>query len=159
MARLSLSRNIFIQINDYTVIGGVTMFKSLENMYEYAPIPLRVGLAALFLTTGIMKALNLEGTAQFMGSLGFPSPMIIAIIVMAAEILGGAFLLFGFLTRLAAGGLTILLIVAVISAYLIKYDPSKLFDIMKHLAWIGGTLTLMFSGPGKLSLDEKLFWE
>ena len=135
------------------------MFKALENAYEYAPLPLRIGLAALFLTTGIMKAMDIESTAGFMGSLGFPAPMAVAIIVMAVEIIGGAFLLLGFLTRISATALTILLIVALVSAYLMNYDPSKLVDVMKHLAWIGATIGLMLFGPGKLSVDEKLYWE
>lgn len=135
------------------------MFKALEDQYEFAPVPLRIGLAAMFLTAGIMKAMNLDATAQFMGGLGFPQPQAIAILVLAVEILGGAALLLGFLTRITAAVLTVVLVVAVVSAYIVKYDPSKLGDIMKHLAWIGGTLTLLFTGPGKLSLDEKLFWE
>ncbi len=135
------------------------MFKALEDQYEFAPVPLRIGLAAMFLTAGIMKAMNLEMTSQFMGGLGFPAPMAVATVVMVAEILGGAALLLGFLTRAAAAVLTIVLVVATVSAYVVKYDPSKLGDIMKHLAWIGATLALMFSGPGKLSLDEKFFWE
>jgi putative oxidoreductase len=135
------------------------VFKKLEDAYEYAPFALRLGLAAMFLTVGIMKAMNLQGTAGFMGSLGFPLPMATAILVTVAEILGGAFLLLGFLTRLAAGWLTIVLIVALISAFLIKFDPSKLGNVMQMLVLISSTIAVALLGPGKWSIDEKLYWE
>lgn len=135
------------------------MFKKLEDMYEYSALPLRIGLAALFLFTGIKKAIDLTGTAGYLEGLGFPAPAVMAVILMTAEIIGGAFLLFGFLTRLSAILLAIVLIVATISAHIIPYDPSQLMLIMRNIVYFGATISIMFSGPGKWSLDEKFFWE
>ncbi len=135
------------------------MFRKLEDAYEYAPIPLRIGLAALFLYTGIKKLMDPAGTATFFGSLGFPSPEIMAWVAIVIELLGGLFLFLGFLTRLTAIVLTLFVGVGIVTAYIIPWDPSKLMMLLLHGPIIGGTIALMLSGPGKWSLDEKYFWE
>ena len=135
------------------------MFKALENAYEWAPVPLRLGLAALFGFTGINKFMDPATTAQFFGSLGFPVPEITVWFVIALEILGALFLLLGLWTRITAIVLTLFLIVAITTAYIIPWDPSKLMMLMTHWPMLGSTLALICSGPGKWSLDEKFFWE
>jgi putative oxidoreductase len=135
------------------------MFKSLENRYEFAALPLRLGLAALFITTGILQLIDTAGTASYLKGLGIPAALVFAIILMVSELVGGIFLLFGLLTRLTAIWMTIVVLAFGIMAYGVNYQAGMLTDIMRQLAVMGGTVCLMLSGPGRLSLDEKYLWE
>lgn len=135
------------------------MFRTLENAYEFAPLPLRIGLAALFITSGVLNLMDTAATTEYMASIGLPAPMAFAIIVMVSQLVGGLFILLGLLTRLSAIWMTLVLLLVGIMAYGVNYQTSKLLSMMTHIAWIGATLCLMMSGPGKLSLDEKYFWE
>jgi putative oxidoreductase len=135
------------------------MFRKLEDAYEYAPVFLRLGLAALFAYAGITKLMNPAQTTQFFGSLGFPSPEVFVWIAIVIELLGALFLLLGLLTRITAIVLTVFLCVAITTAYLIPWDVAKLPLLMNHWPMLGSTFALMFSGPGKWSLDEYFFWE
>jgi putative oxidoreductase len=133
------------------------MFKKLEDWYEFAPLPLRVTLAAMFLYAGIVKLMDLGMVAGFFGSAGIPAPAIMAPLVAVLETAGGLFLLLGLLTRASAFVLGIILVVATIVTY--DPDPMKIGMTLQLISLIGGLVTLMLSGPGRLSLDEKFFWE
>ncbi len=135
------------------------MFKALENAYEWAPLPLRVGIAALLGFAGFNKIKDPAGTAEMFGGLGFPVPEVTVWVAIAILLLGALFLLLGLWTRVTATVLTVYFIVAVITAYIIPWDASKMMMLLFHLPLLGGTIALMFSGPGKWSLDEKFFWE
>lgn len=135
------------------------MFKKLEDAFEYAPVPLRVGLAILFGFSGINKLMDPAGTSQFFGSLGFPLPDIMVWVAVAIEVIGALFLLLGFATRLTAIVLTVFLAIATTTAYIIPWDPSKLMMLVIHAPLIGATLSLIFSGPGAWSVDERILWE
>ena len=135
------------------------MFKRLEDAYEWAPVPLRLGLAALFAFTGIMKVMNLDSMTQFFAGLGFPAAQAFVWLAIVIEIVGALFLLLGLWTRITAIVLSALLVIAITMGYLIPWDASKLPMLMNHWPMLGGTLALIFSGPGKWSLDEKFFWE
>ncbi len=135
------------------------MFKRLEDAYEWAPVPIRIGLAVLFAFTGYMKVTNVDGMTQFFASLGFPAAQAFVWLAIVLELVGAVFLLLGLWTRATAMVLTLLLAIAITTGYLIPWDASKLPMLMNHWPMLAGTLSLVFSGPGKLSIDEKLFWE
>jgi putative oxidoreductase len=130
------------------------MFQWLEDRYKWAQLPLRIGLAALFLYAGIVKFTDLETMAGFFGTLGFPAPMATLIFVAAVETLGGAALLLGLYTRIAAALLAIILVVASVVTFNAS-DMTSMGMTMQLVALIGALLSLLFSGPGKWSLDEK----
>lgn len=135
------------------------MFKSLENGYAFAALPLRLGLGALFLATGILSLWDTAKTTEFMTSLGFPAPMVFAMIIMISQLVCGAFIILGLLTRLSAIWMTIILLAVGIMTYGVNYQQGMLLEILSQLVLIGATLCLMLSGPGRWSLDEKYFWE
>jgi len=126
------------------------MRKILRTLEEYSSLPLRLGLGALFLFTGISKAVGMANAAQMLAGFGFPAAKFFAVLVMVAEIVGGAFLVFGLLTRYAAAWLTIVLLVALFIVHVKSPDLSMYFVI----ASIGGLLSLVFSGAKKPSLDD-----
>jgi putative oxidoreductase len=140
-------------------IRGDIMFKALENAYEFAALPLRIGLAALFLTTGILQVMDTAATTEFMASIGLPSPMVFAIIVMVSQLVGGVFLLLGLLTRLTAIWLALVMTALTIMTYCIHFEAANIMPIAMQSAIIGANICLILSGPGRLSLDEKYFWE
>ena len=136
-----------------------SMFEKLQNAYEWAPVPLRVSLAALFAFTGIMKVMNVDGVTQYFTGLGFPAAQAFVWLAIILEVGGAVCLLLGLWTRITAMLLSALLVIAIITGYLIPWDASKLPLLMNHWPMLGATLALVFSGPGKWSLDEKFFWE
>jgi len=132
------------------------MFRFLENKLEWNALPLRVFIGALFLFTGITKATNIEGTTSYLANVGFATlPEFWTYLLIAAEILGGLFILLGILTRLSALVLTIVLIVAIGTVHLENFNV----QLFKDAAIMGGLLSLLLQGPGKLSLDQWLLWE
>lgn len=135
------------------------MFKALEETYEFAPVPVRLGLAAVFAFTGITKLMDPATTAKYFGAMGFPSPEVFVWLAIIIELVGALFLLLGFLTRLTAIGLSAFLLVAMTMAYFLAWPPQNMLSFMFHWPVLGGALSLIFSGPGRWSLDGKFFWE
>ncbi|MCB9846809.1 MAG: DoxX family protein [Phycisphaeraceae bacterium] len=101
-------------------------------------------------------------------------PVRLAWIAALTELLGGAFVLVGLLTRLSALGLAITMLTALwltgIGSVLVYQAPSSYgflpkYDAQNPMAWmvmlwqfalLGAALALLFSGPGALSVDRFL---
>lgn len=127
-----------------------------------------LALLALRATTGGYLALHgvsklRGGVEKFAGGLaekGFPMPSVMAWCATLAELVGGLLLLVGFATRPASASLGVTMLVALLSyhAHQIKQlgtgggvgfeYPSLLFVV---------TLFFAVSGPGKLSIDQRVF--
>lgn len=135
------------------------MFKRLEEAYDYAPLPVRLGLAALFAFTGIGKILDPAGTTQFFSNLGIPFADIAVWLAVGIELLGALFLLLGFLTRLTAFVLAVFVLTALTLAYFIPWPPQNMLLFVFHFPVLGALIGLFLSGPGKPSIDFALFWE
>ena len=91
---------------------------SLDNRTApYAVTLLRVTLGALFLVHAAVKifVFTPAGTAAFFGKLGLPPEL--AYLTMAAEVIGGAALIFGVYARLAALALVPLLLGTIITVH------------------------------------------
>ena len=83
----------------------------------YAALLLRVTLGALFLIHASLKlfVFTPAGTAQFFGSVGLPPAL--AYVTITAEIIGGAALILGVWTRVAAIALTPILLGAIVTVH------------------------------------------
>jgi putative oxidoreductase len=121
----------------------------------------RVLVGAVFLAEGIQKFLfpAALGIGRFQ-HIGIPIPEVSAPFVGVIEIVGGTFLLFGLLTRLAAGLLLIDISIA-IAATKIPMLVSKGFWATAHESrtdWsmLFGLLFLLTAGAGGRSLDARL---
>jgi len=91
---------------------------SLDNRTApYAVTLLRVTLGALFLVHAAAKifVFTPAGTAAFFGKLGLPPEL--AYLTIAAEVIGGAALIFGVYARLAALALVPLLLGTIITVH------------------------------------------
>jgi len=121
----------------------------------------RLLLAALFIASGYGALSNIEGSAGYFASLGFPLPTLVTWGVGLFELIAGALILAGFQTRPAA------LLLAAFSAaagFIGHYgqggdDPTLAFmhshALMKDMAIAGGFLALSIAGAGAFSIDAR----
>lgn len=121
----------------------------------------RILIAAIFIVSGIAKLVDTEGTAGYMISAGIPYAHSLAIVAGITEVLGGVALVFGFLTRLAALGLVIQLVITTLLFHAFwSFDgaeaKAQMVNFMKNLAIIGGLLTVFAFGPSRFSIDKKI---
>ncbi len=124
-------------------------------------ILIRVLIGAVFLSEGIQKFLfpDIVGAGRF-EKIGFNNPEFWAQFTGSFEILCGSLILLGFLTRLAAIPLLMIMIVAFITTkYPILID--KGFWTMAHeyrtdFAMTICSIFLVIKGGGNWSLDRKL---
>jgi putative oxidoreductase len=89
-------------------------------MKEYAGIVLRVVVGAVFLVQAYLALFvaTPRGTAAYIAKLGLPVPTILAVVVIAIHGLGGAMLVIGLWTRLAASLNAAVLLLALLAVYL-----------------------------------------
>ena len=125
---------------------------------NYSSVLLRLALAGILIFHGQSKVFGLEQTASFLGNIGFPAPLLFAVIAASIEFFGGILLLLGLLTRLAA----LLVALEFIVVILLKIFPSLIqvdsygkieYDILV----LAVALTLLFIGSTKLSLERLIF--
>ena len=110
-----------------------------------------------FFQTGKGKLMDVQKPTEFFQSLGIPFPHAQAILVGTTECLGGLFLLLGVASRVISIPLTILLIVAYLTADLeiarnIFNNPDKFLAADEFLFLFAVVLVFAF-GPGKFSID------
>ena len=123
---------------------------------------MRLSAGAIFAAHGAQKLFGsfggggLEGTAQWMASIGLQPGYLLALAAGSAEFFGGIALLLGLLTRPAALALAMTMLGAVITVHL----PNCLFMCNNGyefgLALLAITGALVLNGGGKLSLDSML---
>jgi putative oxidoreductase len=119
------------------------------------PLLLRLALAAIFIFHGLhsVSADNQYGAAWMNKHAQDPPPAAVQLAVSWGELLGGIAMVFGFLTRVAAVGLIIIMIGAIA---LIHWQNG--FDIRSNgfeynVAIIVMCLCLVLGGPGPLATD------
>lgn len=128
-----------------------------DKFSSLAPFLLRVVVGAIFLAHGWQKLSGgVDGTAGFLGTLGFPAPELFAVLLIAAEVLGGAFLILGLFTHWAAKVLIIVSAVALVSVHLTKgfFVANGGYEFI--LLILVTVISVMITGPGRWSLDSKL---
>lgn len=130
----------------------------MNSMRDYAPLVLRLVTGVIFMLHGWQKLQGgIPATAGFVGSLGFPMPEVFAVLLIAAELGGGILLILGLLTRWAAKALVVVSLVALFMVHL----PNGFFMATGGYEFIllllAASVSLMFSGAGKWSLDRMLW--
>jgi len=136
---------------------------ALEKLSFIAPLLTRLTLGLAFIQTGLAKWLHLERTVRFFDSLGIPAPGANAVFIASLELVGGALLVAGLLTRLMSSGLLATMAVALLTAdrtdFLGSWLPSGQLsptDVTAYTFFVL-LLWLLFFGPGPLSLDALVF--
>lgn len=119
-----------------------------------APLFARFTAGWEFLWSGWGKLSNLPQVAENFVGWGIPLPHLLAPLVSGVEFFGGLFLLLGLLTRISAGALGVVMIVAIASAKWSDVDSLLTligFDEFEYLALF---LWLAIAGAGALSVDH-----
>ena len=109
------------------------------------------GLALAFLH-GIGKIPPAEQFVGMIGGMGFPAPALMAWLAALAEFAGGILLAIGLLTRPVAFIVVIHFLVIVLFVH--RADP--IADREPAIMFLMVALTLLFTGPGRFSVDAML---
>jgi putative oxidoreductase len=120
----------------------------------------RVLLALMFVLAGVSKLTGLEGTAGYIGSVGLPAPMVLAVASGVLELAAGVMLIVGGQTRGAALALAVFTVVASVlfhNFWALPADKAFMQQLMflKNLAVTGGLMFVFVFGAGSLSLDAR----
>jgi putative oxidoreductase len=128
----------------------------------FAPLALRIPIGIIFVAHGAQKLFGafggygLEGTGQFMASLGLTPGYLMALLAGSAEFFGGLALLFGLLVRPAAAALAFAMVIAIFSAHISKGLFLANGGYEFALSLLAAAVSLLISGGGKLSADAVL---
>ena len=126
-----------------------------SSLTDLGLLILRIGVAATALHAGILKAVDFTATTQFMVNGGWRSPTFAAYLVTATEIAGGAALLLGLLTPLAACGIA----AAMIDAWAVNVAGAAVWSDPFNLPFLVAfaAAALIFIGAGGHSVDARVF--
>ncbi len=128
----------------------------------WAPLALRLPIGVIFVAHGAQKLFGafggygLEGTGQFMASLGLAPGYLMALLAGSAEFFGGLALLFGLLVRPAAAVLVFAMAVAILSVHISHGLFMANNGYEYALALLSVSVSLLISGAGRLSVDAAL---
>ena len=128
----------------------------------WSALALRLPIGIIFAAHGAQKLFGwfggygLEGTAGWMDSIGLSPGMLMALLAGAAEFFGGLALIIGLLTRPAAAALAVAMLVAIFAVHFENglFMANNGYEF--GLALLAASVSLLFSGAGKWSVDELL---
>lgn len=122
-------------------------------------LALRLAVGAVFAMHGWQKltVMGVGGVAGFFGSLGIPFPEVAALVVTLVELVGGLALILGLGTRLAGALLAVDMLVALILVHLPNGFAVENGGYEFVLVLLAASLFFALSGPGRISLDARLF--
>jgi putative oxidoreductase len=117
---------------------------------------IRIVAGVIFFAHGYQKffVMGIEGTTGFFTQVGAPLPGISAIVVATVELVGGALLVAGFLTRLVA----IPLAIDIATAILLFHSRHGFFVPMGVefvTLLLVSAVALAIAGPGAFSIDRR----
>ncbi len=141
--------------------------KLVQTPDDTAYLILRLFLGVVFFPHGMQKLFGWFGGYGFSGTYGFFTgslgiPAVFAVLAILAEGLGSLGLLTGLLTRIAALGITVNMIVAVLMihykfGFFVNWDGKQAGEgIEYHLLAIAIGIALMIRGGGKWSIDRAI---
>lgn len=123
--------------------------------YGWGLLPLRLMLAVIFIVHGSQKAFGVFGGPGWSGTVGmisgtmhWPAAEFFAVLLIAAELGGGLFLLLGFAPRIGAFGIAAAMVVALLTVH----RADGFFKTHLQQLIVACALTLMIAGSGPLSV-------
>jgi putative oxidoreductase len=121
-----------------------------------APLFARIVVGWVFLWSGWGKLTHLPLVTENFVGWGIPAPGILAPFVSGVEFFGGILLLIGLLTRISAGALGVVMIVAVKSAMWEEVDSLQTLLGLEEIMYLAIFLWLAIDGAGRVSVDRLL---
>ena len=137
----------------------------LRTSRDEATAVLRIVLRMVFLAHGAQLLLGWFGGPGLEGAIGYftgmlGSPWFVAVLAILAQFFGGLGLIVGFLGRIAAGGIALVMVGAIVTVhaqvgFFMNWFGNKAGEGFEyHLLALGLGLVLMVKGAGKLSIDN-----
>ncbi len=128
--------------------------KKIASHFEWAgPLVARFIVGYVFMLTGWAKLQNLEAMIENFAYWGIPFPQFTTPFVSCVECFGGLLIMLGLITRISAGALSIVMIVAIISAKLSDIDSLETLLGFEEAVYFAVFTWLAICGAGKASLD------
>ena len=135
----------------------------LKTDDDFAVFVARIVIGFVMLPHGLQKLLGMFGGAGFSGTVDFfvgsGIPYIVAVLIILGESLGAIGLILGFLSRLCATGIAIIMLGAIFMVHL----PNGFFmnwfgsnageGYEYHILAVGLALVVLIKGGGKWSVD------
>jgi putative oxidoreductase len=131
--------------------------RALEAADWLPPLLVRLFVGYLFLETGWGKVHNLEAFTQRFSGWGIPFPAFNAALSGYTELVGGALVMLGLFTRLVSIPMVFNMLVALIMVKLKKVSGLNDFVELDEPLYALAFFWLIFTGPGRVSLDH-LLW-
>lgn len=134
----------------------------LNTRAGYGITVLRIIVGILLMAHGSQKLFGffggygLEGTGQYMASLGLNPGYLMALLSGSAEFFGGLALFLGLLARPAALVVTIMLAVAILTVHIHNGLFMANNGYEYGLALMAASLAILIEGGGRLSVDRAL---
>ena len=141
--------------------------KIFRTTPDIVPAIIRVVVGVLFFVHGAQKMLGWWGGPGFTAMMhGFESqgvPAAFAFLAIAAEFFGGIGMVLGFLTRIAAFGISVNMVVAILTVHLRNglfmnwsgQQKGEGFEF--HLLVLAITISIMLVGAGAFSIDGMIY--
>lgn len=131
-----------------------------ESKAGYSALALRIPVGIIFMAHGAQKLFGwfggygLEGTGQWMASIGLGPGILMAFLAGSAEFFGGLFILLGLLTRPASLALAFTMLVAIFSVHFENglFMSNNGYEF--GLALMAASVSLALSGSGKAAVDQ-----
>ena len=126
----------------------------------FAQLALRIPVGIIFIAHGAQKLFGafggygLEGTGQWMASIGLTPGYLMALLAGGAEFLGGIALILGLLVRPAATVLAITMLVAIFAVHIGNGLFMSNDGYEFGLALLAASVSLAISGAGRASVDQ-----
>lgn len=141
------------------------MFKNLIQRLiatdaGWATIALRIPVGIIFAAHGAQKLFGwfggygLQGTGQWLASIGLEPGVPLALLAGSAEFFGGLALIVGLLVRPAAAALAFTMVVAIVVVHIGNglFMSNNGYEF--GLALLAASVSLAISGAGRVSLDS-----
>jgi putative oxidoreductase len=139
------------------IAQAAALIGALERAGWVPILLVRLFVGYFFFVTGLAKVQHLDAMAERFAGWGIPLPAFSAALSGWTELLGGALVALGLLTRLAAVPLCINMVVAIAAVNIRRVSDLDEFVELSEPLYALVFLWLVFSGPGRVSLDH-LVW-
>ena len=133
-------------------------FTHITNLFK--PLSLlfaRLIVAYGFYTPAMNKWSDIEGVAEWFGSIGIPFPLLNTYMAATTEILGVVLLTFGLFTRAISLPLIVVMIVAIVTVHLPNGFSAGDNGFEIPLYYMLFLFIFVANGAGKFSLDRLIF--